>query len=256
MTKTTGKIIEISDETHDVKTFRIKLETKIQFIAGQYCLLSIGTDETVKKPFTFSNCPHEKGLEDNQGNSTNDTESDKIIDLTIKKTGEFTSRVFGLSMGDTVLIEGPFGKTLNFDNSVKEDIVFVAGGSGITPFISAIKYAIKNRMKNDITLLFSNRTSNDIIYKKELEEINKEKNISVVHILSSDAPEIWDGEKGRINKEMILRHVNNPEKKIWYACGPPGMMHAIKEILKELRVSPEKIRIEKWEIPGKHEDKA
>ena len=142
------KIIKIIDETPDVKTFRLKSENNIDFIPGQYCMVSFPDDEDNKRPFTFSSSPTEKGY----------------IDLTVKKMGVFTTKLYSLGIGDKLKIIGPNGESLNFDGSVKEDIVFIAGGSGITPFISALRYAAIKNLPNSITLLFSSKTEKDIIY--------------------------------------------------------------------------------------------
>ena len=241
MAEVSGEIIKIKEETYDVKTFRLKLTKSINFIPGQYCLVSITGNKEFEgetKPFTFANSPTEKGF----------------IELTIKQIGKFTTALHSLRIGDKLKIEGPYGESLNFDKSIKDDIIFIAGGSGITPFISAIRYSIAKKLPNKITLFFSNRTEKDIIYKKELEEI-KNKDINVIHTLSQEVPEGGSGETGRINREMIEKYVKNPKEKLWYICGPPPMVNSIKEILLGMGIPQERLRIEDWQIPGKHDDK-
>ncbi len=236
MKKVSGKIIEIKQETPDVKTFKVELNEKINFIPGQYCLVSI-QNKNESKPFTFTNPPTK----------------DNIIELTIKEIGKFTGSLFSLKTGDKLNIEGPMGESLNFDESIKENVVFLAGGSGITPFISTIRYIILKNMKNNVTLIFSNRTKQDIIYKKELEEIKNKENIKVIHTLTNETPDNWDGEKGRINKEMIEKHVNSPREKLWYICGPPKMVQNMKELLNSIGIPKDQIKWEDWQIRGKHD---
>lgn len=227
-------IIKVKDETHDVKTFR--LDKKIDFIPCQYCLVSFPDDEDEKKPFTFSNSP-----------------TDDFTELTVKKMGNFTTKLHQLKEGDRLSLTEPKGEALNFDESVKDDVVFIAGGSGITPFMSALRYAVAKKLKNDIILLFSNRTKNDIIYREELEEINKLSNITVINTLSDQIPEDWHGEKGRIDKDMIEKYVDNPKEKLWYVCAPPPMVKAMKAILEDMNIPKDNWRIEDWEIAGKHD---
>ncbi len=240
MVEVIGEITKIKKETYDVKTLRLNLTENIDFIPGQYCLVSMIGKEEFKgesKPFTFSSSPTQKGY----------------IELTIKKIGKFTTAIHSLKIGDKLKIEGSFGESLNFDESIKDNIVFLAGGSGITPFISSIRYAIAKHLPNNIILFFSNRTEKDIIYKKELGEINKDENIKVINTLSSDVSDSWSGEKGRIDKEMIEKYVKNPKEKLWYICGPPPMVDSMKEILIKMNVSIERLRIEDWQVPGKHD---
>ncbi len=219
------------EETHDVKTFQLDLI--VDFVPGQYCLVSL-PEKKDNKPFTFANTPSEK------------------VQLTIKKMGDFTTAMHNLKKGEKVILNGPRGESLNFDDSVKKDVVFLAGGSGITPFISALRYAHKNNLSNNLFLLYSNRTKEDIIFGEELAELAKTKNISVVNTLSHSRPEDWEEETGRIDKEMIEKYVENIHSKLWYICGPPPMVDAMEEILRELEVKDENIRYEDWQIPGKH----
>jgi len=236
-----AEIIKIKEETHDVRTFKLKLTNSIDFIPGQYCLVSIignKEPESEAKPFTFATSPTEK----------------RFIELAIKKMGKFTAALHSLVVGDKLKIEGPQGTSLNFDETLKDDIVFLAGGSGITPFISAIRYAIAKKLPNRITLLFSNRTADDIIYKKEFDEISRNnRNIKIINTITQDAPKQWPGEKGRIDRKMIERYVKNPKEKLWYVCGPPPMVSSMKEMLLGMGVPENRLKIEDWQLPGKHD---
>lgn len=228
-----GEIVEIREETYDVKTFRLKLDKTIKYIPGQYFLAYIGSES---RPFTFSNIPEKD-----------------YIEFTVKKLGTFTAKLHSLKAGDNVNIEGPFGEKLNFDESITDDVVFIAGGSGITPFMSAIRYAVNKRLKNKFYLFFSNKTEKDIIYYKELEKIRRISNIKVIKTLTDNVPDGWKGETGRINRQMIERYVSEPKDKLWYLCGPPPMIKAIKQILLEMNIPEKRLRVEDWQIPGKHD---
>ncbi|MBD3155258.1 MAG: oxidoreductase [Candidatus Aenigmarchaeota archaeon] len=233
------ELIEIRKETHDVKTFRLKLDEKLDFIPGQYCLISF-TDEKYpdgKKPFTFATSPTENSY----------------VEFTIKKMGEFTTSLHGLSKGEKLEMDGPRGESLNFDESVDKDVIFITGGSGITPFMSALRYSIDKNLKNKLTLFFSNRTLEDIIYRKELGKLGGKDHIEVIHTLTQKVPDNWEGEEGRIDKEMIKKYVDNLSEKLWYICGPPPMVDAMRELLTELNVPEDNLRIEDWQIPGKHD---
>lgn len=238
MKKFFSSILSIKEETHDVKTFRIANSSNISFIPGQYCLVSLPDHPNFSKttkPFTFSNSPTEKDY----------------LDITIKKMGYFTSAMFELKKGDRLEIKGPLGEDLTFEESIQDDIVFLCGGSGITPFISMIRYSLIKSLPNSLNLLYGNRTEKDIIYEKELFALaEKHSNLKVVHILDTPSS-LWQGEKGRLTKDIILKYTTNPEQKLWYLCGPPPMVFAMKTILSELKVAENNWKIEPWEIPGK-----
>ena len=229
-----GEIIKVKQETPDVKTFRLKLEHPIKFISGQFCLVScIGKKicDGEDRPFTFASSPTEKEIE-----------------LTVKIMGKYTRALDSLTAGDKFNISQPSGTALNFDETVKEDVVFIAGGSGVTPFMSAIRYAIKKQLPNKMTLLFSNRKKEDIIFRQELD--NLPDNIKVIYTLTNEQ---WDGESGRVSIEMLRKYVDNPGDKLWYICGPPPMVQAMKELLFGMGIIEKNIRMEGWQLPGKHD---
>lgn len=239
MKEAIGEIIEIKEETYDVKTFIIKFNEIMDFIPGQYCmtsLLDVKGFEGKEKPFTYTNVP-----------------GSEFVELTIKKIGEFTTVMHELDVGVKVKIKGPFGEVLNFDKNIKDDVVFLAGGSGITPFISAIRYIIEKKLNNNVTLFFGNRTKKDIIYAEEFKEHNELDNITIVNTLSDTESKKWTGHTGRIDKQLILEYVDNPENKLWYICGPPPMVAGMKILLEEIGINKDKIRVENWEMPGKHD---
>ena len=233
-----AEITDIKKETHDVKTFRLDID--VDFLPGQYCLVSIKNDEefeNAKKPFTFSSAPGRGYTE-----------------LTVKKVGEFTSALHSLREGEVLKVSEPKGSSLVFDETVKDDVVFIAGGSGITPFISAIRYGVNNKMDNSFTLFFSNREYRDIIYRTELNHLDNDfDNIKVVNTLTHSKDERWHGETGLINSEMVENHLSSLENKVYYICGPPGMVESMREMLSKLGIVDDKVFFEQWELPGKQD---
>lgn len=225
-----AEILNIIDETHDVKTFRLKRPKELKFKPGQYCL--VGIDDVhfsgESRPFTFSSS----------------SLADDYFELTIKKIGEFTGRMFKLNVGDKLLIKGPMDSRLAFDETIKY-IVFIAGGSGITPFMSAIRYVKDKDLNNEIILFYSNKTRQDIIYKKELDSFDK---IKVVYPLTDENP---DGKTGRIDILMIKNHLGDLSKYSYYLCGPPGMVNGLKTSLIEEDIPEQNVFFEDWQIPGK-----
>jgi ferredoxin-NADP reductase len=233
-----AEIVEIKQETHDVKTFVMKTGKNIAFVPGQYCIVSMPDHQEFSdeaRPFTFSNIPQEDHTE-----------------ITVKKTGSFTGAMHQLQVGAKLRLKGPLGEELNFDESVKDDVVFVAGGSGITPFMSAIRYAVSKEMPNRIVLLNSNDSVDDIIYKDELDALSQNENITVTNTLSMSVPEGWHGLHGRIDKDMILAQIDQPAAKLWYVCGPPPMVQDLNDILLEIGLSEDKIKSEEWQILSKN----
>ena len=125
---------------------------------------------------------------------------------------------------------------------------FNTGGIGITPLGCIIRYATDNQLKTDIILLYSSRFDDEIIFKNELEEMQGlNNNLKVVHTLTRPS-EKWKGLVGRIDKQMIQKVIPDYMERVFYICGPPKMVEAMVEIIKDLNV-PEK-QIKQEYFPG------
>ncbi|MBW3019978.1 ferric reductase-like transmembrane domain-containing protein, partial [Candidatus Woesearchaeota archaeon] len=123
-------------ETKDVFTLVLKQKNKLKFKAGQFCFLRLNKDKLyARHPFTISNSPEDDDLE-----------------FTIKLEGRFTKIASELKKGEEVILEGPFGTFTLEDND--KDLIFFAGGVGITPFRSIIKNQLNNNDKMNIALLY------------------------------------------------------------------------------------------------------
>jgi glycine betaine catabolism B len=231
--KTEATLTAVLAQTPDTKTFRVRPDHRISFVPGQFFMLGIvGQLDGIKRPFTVSSSPTEKGY----------------LEFTIKKTGLLTSAMHQLKAGARVSLAGPFGETLRFSEAVKRDVVFIGGGSGISPFVSSLWYAEKKKLPNKITMLYSSRTKHDIIFRREL--ARKWKNAKIIVTLTRETGR-WNGERGRVSREMIEKYVQEPKKKIWYLCGPIELIESAREILRDMGIPDKMLRIEVWQIGRK-----
>ncbi|KAF9904441.1 Triose-phosphate Transporter [Lobosporangium transversale] len=142
-----------------------------------------------------------------------------------------SSHIHNLKVGDTLSVKGPISKYPLKVNQHKS-IALIAGGSGLTPILQLI-YSILHD-KEDVTkinFIFANVTPDDIILKDVLDELVKTHpdQLKVTYVVSRPPAEGWIGETGRVNAEMIRRHVPEigTEGNKVFVCGPPGMMNAI-----------------------------
>jgi len=229
---------KIFRETPDVKTFVLNNENLI-FIPGQYALVSLPDFpelENEERPFTLACSP-----------------SNDYIIFSIKEMGIVTGAMHKrLVKGNRLRLRGPFGENLNLDLNAKK-ICLVAGGSGITPFKSFLDEIQTQKLGTKVKLFYSNRTKNDIIYKQYFASL-EDPNIDIILTLTDETVQGWNGETGRINKEMLIKHMPDYKEYLHYVCGPPPMISAIKSILKEMGIDEVQIRIEDWQLPGKHTD--
>jgi predicted ferric reductase len=209
-------------ETGDTYTFIIKSEKELSFNAGQFFFLRLeGKGLYARHPFSVSNAPNKKELH-----------------FTIKKAGKFTEEMFSLKKGDEIKIEGPFG---NFILGNENDVVFIAGGVGITPFMSMINENKNNKSPRKILLLYGSKTEKDIIFKKQLDSI-KGNWLKKFYVLSQEKNKGY--EFGRIDESILSKHISKFADKSFYLCGPSAMMSSVIKILKEKGVPKDKIFFE------------
>jgi ferredoxin-NADP reductase len=235
--KTRNRLISVEElEGTDIMSFRFERHG-LDYSAGQYGYFKLeNVSGDLKGPirhFTFASSPSEQEL----------LISTRIRDSPYKK------RLASLEAGAEIQMWGPQGGfVLHQDHS--KPAVFLSGGIGVTPFRSMIKYATDERLPVQIVMFDSNRNLRNILYKGEFDGwASENKNLKIVYALTDDSPPGWTGEKGRIDKEMISRHLE-PEalvSAIFYICGPPAMLKAMQQILQsELRIPEQRIKTEEF----------
>ncbi|MCC7004730.1 ferric reductase-like transmembrane domain-containing protein [Candidatus Nomurabacteria bacterium] len=215
----------IVEETHDTFTINIKTDKPYKFKAGQFCFLRLDKNKLhARHPFTISSAPSEKN-----------------ISFTIKNTGRFTETAKNLKAGDAISVDGPFGV---FTPPNDGELVFIAGGVGITPFMSIINDRLKNGASQKITLIYGSRNIKDIIFKKVFDSINQDW-FKKVYVLSEDGDVVgFSYERGYVSRNIIEKYVKNIKDSMYYICGPELMKNSIKKTLIELGVEKQNIFIE------------
>lgn len=215
------KVVGITRETPDTFTITLSSEKRFNFQPGQFCFLRINKNKLyARHPFTISSAPHED-----------------VISFTIKIAGRFTKTAEALQKGDEVLVDGPFGK---FIPKEEGGLVFIAGGVGITPFLSVLKDRIRRNIKQKIILFYSSKKESDIIFKKDLDQINEDW-FRVIYILRGDSHPSFESENGYIDEEMLAKYIKNPEEFSYYICGPEKMKSSMWNILKKIGVKSKNI---------------
>jgi ferredoxin-NADP reductase len=215
------KIISIEQVTHDVKRFRVEKPEGYSFTPGQATDVSINTSDlkNKKRPFTFTGLNNEHFLE-------------FIIKIYPSHKG-VTNELGKLEPGDELIIRDTWGAI-----SYKGKGVFIAGGAGITPFISIFRDL---RTKNEIAgnrLIFANKTKADIILEQEFKKLL---GTDFINILSD---EVIDGySHGIISEDFLKAKISDFNAK-FYVCGPPPMMNAVKNQLANLGVGKNSIVVE------------
>lgn len=233
------KVKEIIEETPSTKTFRmIPTKGKLPpFRAGQYVNLFVNIDGVLtSRPYSISSSPTQT----------------EHIDLTVRrKKGGFVSNYLldKVKVGDEFETTGPMGQFYYEPLTDGKNLVFLAGGSGITPFMSIIREVVDRKLDLNIWLIYGSRVPEDVIFNKELEKIaKKHKNIHF-SVVISEPPEGYSGVCGFLDKGIILSQIGKSEGKTFYMCGPQAMYIFCDSELSSLKLPRRKFKRESYGPP-------
>jgi ferredoxin-NADP reductase len=232
------RVVEVLPQTATAKTFRFeRVDGPLPpFRAGQYVNVMVSLDGVrTSRPYSISSAPMAERLE-----------------LTVRdKPGGFVAPYLfrELKAGDVLETTGPAGHFYHETLIDGEDLVFLAGGSGITPFMSMIRDAVQRRRPLKIKLLYGSRTPQDVIFRVELDKFAATHANFTFCVVISEPPEGYGGLKGFLDSKLIAQLVGDIRGKTFYVCGPRAMYDFCRAALKEMEVPQRKIRYELYGAP-------
>ena len=219
----TVRVKSVYKVTHDVLRIIIEKPEDYLFIPGQATEVSINKEgwRGQKRPFTFTCLP-----------------DDEYLEFTVKtypsKKG-VTNELLKLEKNDELILHDVFG-AIHYNG----EGVFIAGGAGVTPFISIFRYLNSKHEIGNNKLIFANKTKADIINEEEFRILLGD---NFINILSDE--DVDGYVHGQINQNIIETHVVKTNA-MFYFCGPPPMMDAIEKILEDMHVPLQSIIKEKF----------
>ncbi len=233
-------VSRITVETPDTKTFCLDLgpHKPFSFISGQFI---IATAEIwnprknrmgpVHRAFSIASSPLEKDH----------------LEITAKKYpgGRMTPWLHdSVEVGQVLNVKGPDGNFV-FKEEETDEIVLIAGGIGIAPYRSIIRYIFSKKLQVQIRLIYSARTPHDFAYKSEFDLlITQHPNFECLYTVTREH-EGWSGRVGRVDEPLIQQYLSNP-RALYYLCGPDPMILKLTGILQKLGIGIETIRSERW----------
>lgn len=218
MTQHIVKINSIEHITHDVLRIVTEKPQKFIFTPGQATEVSINKSswKNEKRPYTFTSLPHNNYLEFT------------IKTYPLKKS--VSNELLHLKINDELILHDVFGAI-----AYKGEGIFIAGGAGITPFISIFRHLnFKNETGNN-KLIFANKTKGDIILVNEFKKLLGK---NFINILSDEKVDGYA--HGLIIEGFLKTHISDSTKNV-YICGPPPMMDAIEKQLANLKIDKNQI---------------
>lgn len=209
----------------DIRWFDFALDCNFTFSPGQYVNLRFPGDKRYHA-FSIASAP-----------------GDAKLQLIIKRVGEFTTKLFAAQPRTELELLGPIGEF--FVEEHEREVVLIAGGVGVAPFLSIVRACRQHRERRH-WLFYSCKTRQEIAFEEELRELQQEENLETIFVLTREQPSVWDGETGRINVEMVKRHVGTLDGRTFFLCGPVAMVDAVVAELKAAGVPAERIKVESW----------
>lgn len=230
---------EVIQETHDVKTFKIiwPAGADYPFKTGQFITVFLPEDPKTKRAYSLSSCELDRGF----------------YDITVKKMGNFGTRLNEVvKLHDKLMVISPTGK-FTLPDDPNKDLILIAGGSGVTPFRGFVRYCTVKRPETKITILYSVRVPEDIIFCDEFNQLaSKNPNFQFKVTCTRTTPEHgftgkWDGHCGRIGSQWVREQIRDEKNTVFYACGPTELVVGTEKlVVEDMKVPKEQMRVEKW----------
>jgi glycine betaine catabolism B len=222
-------------EVPDTKTIKLKWPEgySVEFKTGQFITCYFPDEPGYKRAYSLSSCALDRGS----------------YEITVRRDGKMGTRLVDwVKPGQKLLVLPPTGRFLPVYESNKH-LICIAGGSGVTPFRGFAREAVRRKLETRITILYSVRTTNDIIFKDEFHQMvleNPNLNFYVTCTrLHPDDP--WTGRRGRITAAWVREHIHDLANTVFYACGPNELVEFDETlVMNELAVPRTQMKTEKW----------
>jgi ferredoxin-NADP reductase len=207
------RIRSIKDVTHDTISIATDKPDNYNFKPGQATWIALDRDgwRNKKRPFTFTSLPEDDHIE--------------FIIKTYPEHDGTTDKLLDVREGETLILFDIFGTIV-----YRGEGVFIAGGAGITPFISILRDLHKKGETGNNKLIFANKTKKDIMLRNDFEHMLGD---NFLNILSEEKTDEFA--YGFVTADFLKEHVED-FSKYFYICGPPVMIRKLEQYLAALNV--------------------
>jgi ferredoxin-NADP reductase len=237
------RLAKVFVETPEVRTFRLVAPSgttlPFQHLPGQFLTLRLNINgRDVRRSYTIASSPTRAAY----------------CELTVKREEQgYVSRYLHdvVREGATFNVSAPAGR-FTFTGTEAKEIVMIAGGVGITPLMAKIRYLTDIAWPGKIHVVYSVKTERDIIFRSELEELQRRfPNLKVDVTVTREASAEWTGKRGRLSAAMLMSIVPDVAQSRVHLCGPTEMVEPLKKALRELGVADEQMKSEAFGSPSR-----
>jgi ferredoxin-NADP reductase len=237
MTSTTVRLQRREEVADRTLAFHFDKPAGFSFKPGQAIDLILadpavaGTD-SARHAFSIVSAPHQ----------------DELVVATRMRDSAFKNALARLPVGGSAEIDGPFG-SLTLHNKLERAAVLIAGGIGITPFISMLRHAAHKDLQQRLVLLYSNHRPEDSAFLTELQRLEGEnRNFRLVATMTrmEESRQPWMGETGKVDEALLYRITADLPSPIFYVAGPSAMVAAMRDTLERAGVDSDDVRSEEF----------
>lgn len=230
----TGKIFDKREVAEGTLMVTFALDQKVDFKPGQYVIVTLPRldfpdERGPKRQFSINNPPSQN----------------EIITITTRLSESgFKKTLSGLPVDSEVEL-GPIGGQFTLPEDTGKPLVFIAGGIGITPFMSMLRNIFEKNLPYKITLVYSNRNQSSTAFLEELQNYQLQTTNYKLILTMTDDPS-WTGEKRLVDANFIKEYFPNVNNQTYLVVGPPAMVAGVQKSLFEAGVLPQNIKVENF----------
>jgi CDP-4-dehydro-6-deoxyglucose reductase len=230
----TGKVIEIIDETPNTRRFFIETPSKENFIflPGQFVTLDLPIHEKKSKrlrSYSIASPPNESNIFE--------------LVIVLVEEGAGTNYLFNnINLGDELTFRGPAG-VFTLPRNLENDYYMICTGTGIAPFRSMLQYIYQQQIPSKhIHLIYGTRTKQDLLYYKEMSELDKIMPNFFYHPILSR--ENWEGQTGYVHDVYKQLLIDKKREAHFLLCGWKNMIDETRQNLAEMGFNKSQIHYE------------
>ncbi len=222
--------VEIAPNMYD---FVFSSDKKFNFKAGQYLELTLGhkkpDNRGIRRYFTIASSPTEENIR---------------FGIKFNQESSSFKKILGAMKPGDELVAGQLAGEFVLPEDKKQKLVFIAGGIGVTPYRSMIKYLLDNYDYRTITVFYSNSLASAIVYSDIFDQAQKKMKAKIVYTLTNadSIPSDWSGQKGTINEQMIRAQIPDYADRLFYISGSNSMVVGIEKVLRKMGIEKKQIK--------------
>ena len=222
-------VVAVFDETPDIRTFRMARPDGFEFEAGQFLTVRLRADgKEHVRCYSISSPPNSRGH----------------LEITVKRLGMVSGALHASVRPGSMLHVRPPAGAFRYPAGEDRPLVFLAGGVGITPFMSMLRRAIDEEPTRRVTLFYSVRTMADVAFRDELQMLSRRHSHFKAVIAISDGPSAADYFPGRIDETLVTTLAPDIGHAVCLICGPAPMLDAMTQLLARIGVPDGQVNFE------------